>query len=112
MGGFDTTFALRLANPSEKCSTMDDVHTHCRARGADGVAFVLHGQSSAELGEGGAQMGYGGIPNSLAVEFDTWYNPEMGEPYENHIAVHTRGWRRPNSANHSYALAHTVSIGD
>ena len=59
---------------------MDDVHTHCRARGADGVAFVLQGQSAAELGEGGAQMGYGGIPNSLAVEFDTWYNTEAAGP--------------------------------
>jgi hypothetical protein len=40
------------------------------------------------------------IENSLAVEFDTYHNFELMEPYENHISVQTRGWRQPNSANH------------
>jgi len=150
--GFETRFTLRAANPSVRCAVMDDTHTHCRARGADGFAFVLQGNSPSELGAGGRELGYGGITNSLAVEFDTWYNPEQLEPFENHIAVHTRGWRevstaspciarhsalllsvstqlhalactppsllpcrpylQPNSANHSYSLAHTTEIAD
>lgn len=32
---------------------MDGVHTHCRSRGADGVAFVVQGDSSTALGKGG-----------------------------------------------------------
>ena len=32
-------------------------------------------------------MGYGGIDNSLAIEFDTWFNAEQGDIYQNHLAV-------------------------
>jgi hypothetical protein len=111
--GFDTSFVFRLANPSTECTLMDDEYTHCRARGADGFAFVVHnaeGGGTHTLGEAGMGLGYSGILNSLAVEFDTWYNSELLEPYENHIAVHTRGWRHPNSANHSFALGSTPSV--
>ena len=45
--------------------------------------------------------GYTGIANSIAVEFDTYYNAELLEPYENHVSVHTRGWRHANSADAS-----------
>jgi len=91
---------------------MDDEYTHCRARGGDGLAFVIQGQSPRALGAGGAGLGYTGIKNSIAVEFDTFFNAELLEPYENHVAVHTRGYRHPNSANHSFALADTVEVGD
>jgi len=49
-------------------------------------------------------MGYHDINNSLAVEFDTWHNPEMLDDYENHISVQTRGSRHRNSAHHSFSL--------
>jgi hypothetical protein len=39
--------------------------------GADGIAFVIQNQSSSSLGINGGGIGYDGIPNSLAVEFDT-----------------------------------------
>lgn len=32
---------------------MDGVHTHCRSRGADGLAFVLQGERPTALGRGG-----------------------------------------------------------
>lgn len=35
-------------------------------------------------------MGYAGISNMLAVEFDTFYNPDLVEPYENHVSIQTR----------------------
>lgn len=35
-------------------------------------------------------LGYDGISNMLAVEFDTYYNPDLSEPYENHVSVQTR----------------------
>ena len=34
-------------------------------------------------------MGYAGISNALAVEFDTHNNPDLLEPYENHVSVQT-----------------------
>ena len=56
--------------------------------------------------------GYAGVQNSLAVEFDTYYNYEELEPYENHISVQTRGWRHKNSLNHTFSLGHTSTIPD
>lgn len=105
--GFDTTFMFRLSNPSTHCKFMDDVYTHCRARGGDGFAFVIQNYDQVALGKGGNEMSYGGIRNSVAIEFDTQFNYEQLDPYENHISVQTRGWREANSANHSYSLGST-----
>ena len=66
-----------------------------RPQGADGIAFVI--QNSPEgrnaLGMGGGGLGYRGITNSFAVEFDTWRNP--GEINGNHIGfdINGRGYR-------------------
>ena len=57
-------------------------------------------------------MGYGGIRNSLAVEFDTFYNHEELEQYENHISVQSRGWREENDANQMFSLGSTSEIPD
>ena len=110
--GFDTTFTYRISNPSLRCNSHDDVYTHCRSRGADGFAFVLQANAKQALGGSGQELGYGGIVNSLAIEFDTFFNPELLEPYENHISVHTRGWRDANSANQTYSLGHTNEVPD
>ncbi len=110
--GFETIFKFRIAEGSLRCNQMDDTYTNCRARGGDGIAFVVQQQNPKALGAGGAGMGYTGIKNSLAVEFDTFYNAELLEPYENHIAVHTRGWRHANNANQSYALASSTQVQD
>ncbi len=64
------------------------------------------------LGDLGHGLGYSGIPNSLAIEFDTYYNYEYIEPYENHISVHTRGWRHNNDSNQTFSLGHTNDIPD
>ena len=91
---------------------MDDAYTHCRAKGGDGLAFVVQNQDHLALGAGGGGLGYTGIANSVAVELDASYNFELLEPYENHVAVHSRGKRHANSANHSYALASSVHVPD
>eukprot|EP00949_MAST-11_sp_MAST-11-sp1_P003824 g3824.t1 len=110
--GFDTTFRFRIANPSVVCDFMDDVYTNCRSRGADGLAFVVQTQSELALGAAGMHMGYGGIENCLAVEFDTRFSYELYDPYENHVAVLSRGWRHRNSANHTYSFGMTTAVPD
>lgn len=70
------------------------------------MAFVIRGASSPKSGLDGKEQGYGGINNSIAIEFDTWWN----EDYEHklggsgHISIHTRG-HLPNNASHRYAMA-------
>jgi hypothetical protein len=57
---------------------------------ADGITLVL-AASPTGLGTGGGAIGYGGVPNSVAIEFDT-YNNGPGDGYSsNHVAVDTNG---------------------
>ena len=56
--------------------------------GADGLTFTLQTTSNAVGGIGGG-LGYAGIPNSLAVEFDTFNNGEPGG--SNHVGIDLNG---------------------
>lgn len=102
-GGFSTTFRFQFTRGGE--------HTP-----ADGIAFVIQNSSVTALGQGGGSIGYadgglpcnngltpppcGGIPNSLAVEFDTFNNASAtGDPNANHISVQSCG-TQPNSPAH------------
>jgi Bacterial lectin len=102
--GFEATFDWQInrANPR---------------RGGDGFAFVIHNADlpspGSALGGGRNGLGYSGIPNSLAVEFDTVQNPPIdfasgtqGDPNGNHISVQSRGIE-PNSANTDFSLGLT-----
>ena len=55
---------------------------------ADGITFVLAANPTG-LGIGGGGIGYLGVPNSVAIEFDTFDNGEVGG--SNHVAVDTNG---------------------
>ncbi|WMI68762.1 gliding motility-associated C-terminal domain-containing protein [Mangrovimonas sp. YM274] len=50
------------------------------ADGADGMAFVMKTTSTPEIGNSGGGLGYEGITQSLAVEFDTWTNGNRADP--------------------------------
>ena len=80
---------------------------------ADGIAFVIQNSSSGTAARGGAggAIGYGvpdpgfdaangghAIPNSLAVEFDTFLN--SWDPDANHVAVQSCG-TGPNTQKHT-----------
>jgi hypothetical protein len=55
---------------------------------ADGITFVLS-KATAGLGAGGGGIGYQGVPNSIAIEFDNYNNGEPGG--SNHVAIDTNG---------------------
>ena len=54
--------------------------------GADGIAFIMQPVSNSE-GSSGGGLGYMGISPSIGVEFDTWDNPEYGDPTSSDLAA-------------------------
>jgi hypothetical protein len=99
-------------------ATFDWQITKTARQGADGFAFVIHNANlpfpGFALGSGQNGIGYSGIPNSLAVEFDTVQNPPedfglgtKGDPNDNHTSVQSRG-AEPNSANTDFSLGFTT----
>jgi uncharacterized repeat protein (TIGR01451 family) len=92
--GFSTTFKFQITNASTPS--------------ADGIAFVIQNSQAGlqALGDGGGGIGYQGIDNSLAIEFDTYanfYDPEnngSGVVPANHVAILSCGGGT-NSADHT-----------
>jgi hypothetical protein len=72
--GFDTTFEMSMSGAVEH---------------ADGVAFVIQTDGPRAIGGLGGSIGYGGMTHSVAVEFDTYRNPDDLD--NNHVAVVTAG---------------------
>eukprot|EP00002_Diphylleia_rotans_P020144 TRINITY_DN3904_c0_g1_i1.p1 TRINITY_DN3904_c0_g1~~TRINITY_DN3904_c0_g1_i1.p1 ORF type:complete len:1063 (+),score=179.99 TRINITY_DN3904_c0_g1_i1:77-3265(+) len=115
VNGGTPTITLTSATPDqrgaawirEKINVQDGFvidFSFCMSGGADGMAFVIQNHSANALGEGGCQLGYGGIPNSIAVEFDTYCSSDRcNDPNDNHIAINTRG-QNANTADHSASL--------
>ncbi|MEQ1760247.1 MAG: Ig-like domain-containing protein, partial [Vicinamibacterales bacterium] len=84
---FSTTFQFRVSNPG------GGTDPYFGELGADGFTFAL--QASVDgfnaLGGSGGGLGYLGIANSVAVEFDTYYNSEVSDLDSNHLAVNVGG---------------------
>lgn len=87
--GFTSYFKFIFHNPVQCCTP------------GDGLAFVIQNSSSTDstfgatggartaLGVGNGGLGYAGIPNSIAIEFDTAQDP--WDPTANHVALQTCG---------------------
>ena len=107
--GFTTSFRFLIDG---KNSYTDTVNTD---GGGDGFAFVIQSSPAATnaigyTGQGtGSFLGYAGITNSLAVEFDAWDSDvpkgtQDGPGYDpdaNHISIQSRG----ADSNSAYANA-------
>ena len=121
--GFNVTFKFMVTQSTQTCDFVQSVsgafvqsiHTtlyeKCVTTGGDGFAFVIRDDKddvpdATDLGAGGPFLGYGGIPYSIAFEFDTVYTPDFEEPRESHVAIHTRG----KSANTAHASASLASV--
>ena len=83
--GFTTYFKFQVHTAAICCTP------------GDGFAFVIQTASPTALGNGFGGIGYAGIPNSLAVEFDTF--ADTWDPNANHVAVQSCG-TQPNGPMH------------
>lgn len=73
--------------------------------GVHGLAFVMQAASPTVIGFEGTELGYGGLPKSVAIEFDTHQDGAADDAGVQHIAIHrnpTAGG--PNSMNSSFAV--------
>ncbi len=96
-GGFDTSFQFQITNRE---GWTPDWSLIPGSTGGDGFAFVIQGVNTSQIGAYASGLGYFYIPDSLAVEFDTWQNiPSYCEPSGNHIAVQSEGVL-PNRPEH------------
>ncbi len=91
--GFTATFSFQITDRHQILDDGTILSGADVASGGDGIAFVVQNYSVAALGLANSGIGYYGIPNSLAVEFDTWKNQKVTycEPNNNHIAVQSLG---------------------
>lgn len=71
--------------------------------GGDGVAFVIQNAADNAEGYDGGNIGYAGIPNSLAVEFDTYHNGGAYDISSNHVAINSNGFQQ-NYSTQAFTL--------
>jgi Legume lectin domain len=58
---------------------------------ADGLAFVLQNEGSDAVGDGGHEIGYGGLEKSIEVELDYYPNTDEADPPFEHVGVLKKG---------------------
>ena len=76
---------------------------------ADGITFVLAASPSG-LGSTGGAIGYGGVPNSVAIAFDTYNNGSYDGNSSNHVDVNTGGNIDNGSSQSSIGLTNVYGI--
>ncbi len=104
---FSTSFQFQLTDPGGWVGSP-----------ADGIAFVLATDKTG-LGGSGGGMGYQGVGNSVAIEFDTYWNGF--DPNGNHVGVDVGGsvdtngngltWASPYCDIYNYASDGCMSNG-
>ena len=122
--GFETSFSFQITDHSRSCSEHLDptlsanrLHRSCAVPGGDGFAFVIHadGRDTAAIGHDGEDLGYGGMNNSLAIEFDLWTNVESQQDsddwFVDHISIHSGSTGR-NSPGEGTALGYPIAAPD
>ncbi|CAE7647951.1 unnamed protein product, partial [Symbiodinium sp. CCMP2456] len=105
--GFETEFHFKVYHRTKECW----VGEWCEPAGADGFAFVIQNEGRKIVGNDISGNGYG-FRYSLAIEFDMFRNPDLGELTSNHISVQVPPRKgEPNSADHSTSsIAYTDDI--
>ena len=81
---FSAYFTFQITNNMGIVDSADGI------QGADGLVFVVQTVSSSAGGSGGG-IGYQGIPNSVGIEFDTWFNAPWDDGDGNHAGIDLNG---------------------
>jgi hypothetical protein len=106
--GFETMFTFRVTGMSGNLDFTGQP-------GGDGLAFLVQNTSSGAFGVAGSYMGYE-VANSIAVELDTWQNPNFLalEPSNNHVGVQSNGtgMNGPGAGQFLGAAAVTPNMSD
>jgi hypothetical protein len=82
---FSSAFSFRISD-SEGISDND-------GPGGDGLTFIINA-SNQQVGSDGGGLGYSGMHNSVAVEFDTLDNGRFDRNDGNHVGINTGGRTR------------------
>ena len=103
--GFNTTFHFQVSGRNQACVSKLEAHATaqkgtvftqhynlCSEGGSDGFAFVIHNAGLDARGRPGGGLGYAGMKDTLAVEFDMFANSDLGDPNDMHVAVHVPGY--------------------
>jgi len=94
---FSTKFQFQITNPGGIAP-------------ADGITFVLSAGSSG-LGTGGGGLGYQGVPNSVAIEYDTYPNGGVDAGNSsNHVAIDLNGHVADGSADSDQAGGYPYGV--
>lgn len=86
--GFSTTFSFMLASHVVNADLAANLNA-TTLEGVQGLALVIQASGSHVIGMEGSGMGYAGMSNGVAVEFDTFSNKDAKDPRGNHVAVHS-----------------------
>lgn len=84
--GFYTEFTLSFDSNEQTCQA----NGQSQRCGGEGIAFVIQQTGNDAIGGAGSGMGYSGLKNVLAVEFDTMYDAQTNDPStatERHISI-------------------------
>jgi hypothetical protein len=101
--GFSTSFEFQIT----PAATVPNSNTI-----ADGFAFVIQAANGTTPMNGtgtlgatgyGMYIGYDGIPNSIAIEFDTYQNSQYADPVGAHVGIQSNGTAANSPAHNSSA---------
>ena len=118
-GGFTTWFEFQAHSPLQCCSPGDGVVFIVQNSTATDGTMGATGSGATALGAGGnvaypnqaGALGYAGINNNLAIEFDIVQDP--WDPTSNHIAIQTCGpnTNTPVHLSGSYTIGNNQNVG-
>jgi hypothetical protein len=88
-GSAFSTSAISLAADASFSTAFRFRFSDLQNGGADGIVFTVQTVSNTSGGIGGG-IGYQGLPNSVGIEFDNWFNAGF-DINENHVGINVNG---------------------
>ncbi len=109
--GFNAWFEFQIHNPTICCNPSDGFAFVIQNVTASDPSYGASGTGLMALGAAYGGLGYSGLNNNLAVEFDI--HDDAWDPNSNHIAIQTCGANQVNTPVHepgTYTLYHNSNV--